>query len=387
MRVNLAVEALWAEDAWRSGQAPYVPLSVAAAVTFHQVQRSTKAIVTRDDYEDALNIASSTLSRLIPVFTLRNPREGRVAITIDPAHQRFARGATELQHSDGTSIGNLWVKTSEFHSALSLIKRSGILGASFALAASDQRTREAGRAQRTAAAPVRGVAVELILGGQRERRRISAVLHEQLAQVLAGSRMQLDAVRETLEGELHERLGGVVESLNLACETALSLALELAPPELATFGLVKTLGSLASEQAALHGLKVLVHARAEDEPQDVETRAFLFDAARLLLLNVVRHARVREATVKLQATDGMLELAVSDGGAGFDPETVQWRWQPCSLRHLEQRAGALGGSLSVHSHAGGGTRAAVRIPRILTDGELGGGAFGRATESIARHDE
>jgi signal transduction histidine kinase len=381
MRVNLAVEALWAEDAWHRVQAPYVPLSVAAAVTFHQVQRSTKAIVTRDDYEDALNIASSTLSRLIPILTLRNPREGRVAITIEPAHQRFARGATELRHSDGTSIGNLWVKTSEFHSALSLIKRSGILGASFALAASDQRAREAGRA------PARGVAAELILGGQRERRRISAVLHEQLAQVLAGSRMQLDAVREKLDVELRERLGGVVESLNLAYETALALALELAPPELATFGLVKTLGSLASEQAALHGLKVLVHARAEDEPQDVETRAFLFDAARLLLLNVVRHAQVREATVKLQATDGMLELAVSDCGAGFDPETVQWRCQPCSLRHLEQRAGALGGSLSVHSHAGGGTRVAVRIPKILTDVGLGGGTFRRATESIARHDE
>jgi two-component system NarL family sensor kinase len=131
----------------------------------------------------------------------------------------------------------------------------------------------------------------------------------------------------------------------------------------------------------------LVLARAEDEPPDVAARAFLFDAARLLLLNVVRHARVREATVKLWATDGMLELTVSDCGAGFDPETVQWRWQPCSLRHLEQRAGALGGSLSVHSHAGGGTRVAVRIPKVLTDGELGGGAVRRATESIARHGE
>jgi hypothetical protein len=68
MRVNLAVEALWAEDAWHRVQAPYVPLSVAAAVTFHQVQRSTKAIVTRDDYEDAL---SRRTSRRAPFSSMR----------------------------------------------------------------------------------------------------------------------------------------------------------------------------------------------------------------------------------------------------------------------------------------------------------------------------
>jgi hypothetical protein len=44
------------------------------------------------------------------------------------------RGATELHRNDGTRIGELSVKTSDFHSALSLIRRSGILGSSFALA-------------------------------------------------------------------------------------------------------------------------------------------------------------------------------------------------------------------------------------------------------------
>ena len=118
-------------------------MSVAAAITFHQAHGNTKAIVTRDDYDDALNIAASALSRLIPILALRDPREERVAITVDLVNQRFVRGATELHHKDGTRIRDLSVKNSDLRSALSLIKRSGILGSSFALTARDKGAREA----------------------------------------------------------------------------------------------------------------------------------------------------------------------------------------------------------------------------------------------------
>jgi signal transduction histidine kinase len=364
-RVDLAAEALRAEDAWHSGGAAYVPLSVAAAITFHQVHRSSKAIVTRNDYNDALNIAASALARLIPILALRNSRDGRVAIAIDPVRQRFTRGATELRHDDGTAIRNLSVRVPEFHSALSRIKHTGVLGACFAITATDLRAPEAAHGL---AAPGRGLAAELILAEQRERRRISRVLHEELAQVITGCRMHVDAVMAELDSKQRERLARVVDSLNLAYDTTLGLALELTSPELAEFGLVRTLRSFASEQAALHGLKVSVYARAEDEPQDIETRVFLFDAARVLLRNVARHAQVREAAVKLAAAGDLLELTVSDSGAGFDPGAVRWHGQPCSLSHLEERADALGGSLSVRSRPGGGARICVRIPRILESG-------------------
>jgi signal transduction histidine kinase len=391
-RIDLAAEVLRAQEASRDRQAPYLPLSVAAAIAFHQAHGSTKAIVTRADYNDALNIAASALSRLIPILTLRDPREGRVAISVDLVRQRFARGATELRHDDGTRSSKLSVKTSEFRSALSLLKRSGILGTSFAVAAPEKCSREARDVGETGpkdtnlrlrlahdeisllyerirqldsrSEAARSLAAELVLAEQRERRRIAEVLHEHLAQSIAGCRMHLDAVGEKLEGRLRDDVDQVADSLNLACETTRALALELSPPLLVDFGLVRSLRWLARQQATLYRLKVAVHARSRDEPQDFETRVFLFHAARLLLLNVARHAQVREAAVALRARDGLLELAVSDAGAGFDPCIVQARGQ-CSLKHLEGCAGALGGNLSIDSQPGAGARIAVRIPGIL----------------------
>jgi hypothetical protein len=103
----------------------YLPLPVAAAITFHQVHGNTKAIVSRQDYDDALNIAAAALSRLIAIYVLRDPSEGRVALPIDLTRSHFTRGATRLRGADET-IGELWVARKELVSALSLIKRTGL---------------------------------------------------------------------------------------------------------------------------------------------------------------------------------------------------------------------------------------------------------------------
>jgi hypothetical protein len=101
----------------------YYPLPAAAAITFHQVHDGTATIVSRRDYEAALSIAAAALSRLISIYTLRDPREGRVVVAVDLATARFALGATQLRTPKET-IGELWVSRGEMVSALSLIKRT-----------------------------------------------------------------------------------------------------------------------------------------------------------------------------------------------------------------------------------------------------------------------
>jgi hypothetical protein len=129
--VRLEQERQQTEELLQNARDAYVTLSVAAATAFHQAHGNTRAIVTRQDYEDALSIAAAALSRLIPLYTLRDPREGRVSVAVDLVHQRFQRGATELRGDDGSTTGALSVKRSDLVSALSLIKRAG-LGFSFA---------------------------------------------------------------------------------------------------------------------------------------------------------------------------------------------------------------------------------------------------------------
>jgi len=72
--VRLEAEAARATALLQSAHDYYVPLPVAAAIAFHQAHGSSKAIVSRDDYDDALNLAGAALSRLVTIYVLRDAR-------------------------------------------------------------------------------------------------------------------------------------------------------------------------------------------------------------------------------------------------------------------------------------------------------------------------
>ena len=134
-KVDLRVERQRTVELLESFSGGFVPLPVAAAATFHDAYGETPAILGRDEYHDAFNIAAAALSRLVALYGPAEPHEGRKPIVPDLTRQHFARGASELRSHDGTpTLRDVSVKHSDLSSALSLIKRAG-LPFSFAVAA------------------------------------------------------------------------------------------------------------------------------------------------------------------------------------------------------------------------------------------------------------
>ncbi len=126
-QLNLELECLRIEKAWRSMMAQDVPMSVAAATAFHQAHRNTRAIVGRKDYEDALAIAASVLSRIVPVYTIGAITRKRVQVPVNLLTHRFALGATQLRAIQGEAvIEPLFVRRADLVSALSIITRAGL---------------------------------------------------------------------------------------------------------------------------------------------------------------------------------------------------------------------------------------------------------------------
>ena len=116
-----------ADHEWRIGQETHVALSVAAAMAFHEAQgRSTTAIRSGDDHDDALNMAASALSRLLTIYTFDEGTRARVAVKLDMLNGKFVRGAMEFRRSNGSVVGSMSVRRGDLTSALSLIKRVGI---------------------------------------------------------------------------------------------------------------------------------------------------------------------------------------------------------------------------------------------------------------------
>lgn len=76
------------------------------------------------------------------------------------------------------------------------------------------------------------------------------------------------------------------------------------------------------------------------------------------LSNALRHSGASEIEVRFQAEGGNLSIFIGDNGRGFDPAKATGR----GLHTLRRRARLLGGSVTVLSAPGQGTRVAISIP-------------------------
>ena len=66
--------------------------------------------------------------------------------------------------------------------------------------------------------------------------------------------------------------------------------------------------------------------------------------------------------VRLTEPNGRLLLTVEDDGVGFEPESAALRSRRLGLTSMEERAGALGGRLTVESRPCAGATIGLEVP-------------------------
>jgi two-component system CheB/CheR fusion protein len=221
---------------------------------------------------------------------------------------------------------------------------------------------------------VRKLATTLTQAEQKERRRISDILHDDLQQLIYGIEMKMALVRKSVKaGEfepLLERVLDIEICLQDAVKTTRRLTVDLSPPALEGDGLTDALGWLRAQMKDLHELEVDLKAEHGFHIGDATLRILLFQAVRELLFNVIKHAEVGHATVELEDTDEVLVIRVSDDGAGFNVEEARLRHEAIGgfgLFSIRERLGLFGGQVEVVSAPGRGTRVVIQAPRSITE--------------------
>jgi len=214
------------------------------------------------------------------------------------------------------------------------------------------------------AAQLRALASELTLTEQRERRRLAQVLHDHLQQILVAAKMQLGRVGHKAKDEgIARSLRQVGDLLDQCIAESRALTVELSPPVLFDRGLEGGLEWLVRWFWEKHKLPVVLDLDSGIEPADEGTRVFLFQAARELLFNTVKHARARSAQVRLaRLARDRLQLTVTDDGQGFDPANVNPGTSGgFGLFSIRERLELSGGRLEVLSAPGQGSRMTIEV--------------------------
>ncbi|OFW55117.1 MAG: hypothetical protein A2146_03245 [Actinobacteria bacterium RBG_16_67_10] len=238
-----------------------------------------------------------------------------------------------------------------------------LLANSAAIAISNARLAEAGRAQAKKSAALA------------ERELLAAELHDELAQTLSFLGLKIERARQQLdEGQAAD----VVSEL-AAMQAAVASA-------------------FAQVRAALTGLR-------EPEPRPVELRLWLAEClegfrrdcdipaelviadesalampalaqaqavaiVREALANTRRHAGARHVRVVIGRQDGQAQIAIEDDGRGFEAGSVAGDHH-LGLAIMRARADRLGGRLSIDSSPGAGTCVTACLPLISLDDKEG----------------
>jgi signal transduction histidine kinase len=210
--------------------------------------------------------------------------------------------------------------------------------------------------------------------------RLQAEVRASLAEVAASRRRILaagDEERGRLEGRLQDgaqrRLGDLAETLRLARQssTGQGTAERIARAELQLARTQEDLGQLARglhpRQLAGQGLEAALAALAGDFPLPVDlsvpvtatspaVAACAYFVCSEALANVAKHAAASAVQISVTARDGGIAVEVADDGAGgADP-------QGSGIRGLADRVETLGGTFTVASAPGRGTRLTAVIP-------------------------
>jgi signal transduction histidine kinase len=205
---------------------------------------------------------------------------------------------------------------------------------------------------------------KVITAQEDERKRIARELHDETSQSLAALAMGIDASTEALRSGGQPRLEEVRAIATRTLEDVHRLIFDLRPSVLDDLGLLSAIEWYADRTLRKKGISVRCEFEEPSERLTPEIETALFRICQEALSNVARHAQASAVLVELGADEEELCISVEDDGGGFDPSApvTDEKRKHWGLLGIRERAELLGGSATIESAVGKGTRVEVRIP-------------------------
>jgi signal transduction histidine kinase len=199
-----------------------------------------------------------------------------------------------------------------------------------------------------------------------ERDRLSQELHDSVTQSLYGLTIMAESgQRLTREdkAEVKDLEAPLIEIGDVARQALKEMRLliyELRPPVLEEEGLLSALHQRLAAVEKRSGMEAsLVIEEVVDLPLVMEEA--LYHIAIEALNNAIKHASAASVKLSLRTGDTWVEMEIADDGKGFDPGSDTCKGG-MGLAGMRKRAEALGGTLTIRSVPGQGTKVAARIP-------------------------
>ncbi len=219
-----------------------------------------------------------------------------------------------------------------------------------------------------AARKLRALTAQIFAAQERERRRLSLELHDELGQSLTALKLQLRSIANKLrrdQQQLKEECSQMLNYINEVVENVRRLSHDLCPSLLENVGLGAALRQLLENFRQFY--------KVTDKLQDLDaSETHLPDTAKIhlyrifqeLLTNIEKHAQAKSIRVEVQRLDKHLAMVVADDGVGFPGGVVDLKSSTggLGLQAVSERIHMLGGSLEITTREKAGTKVSWTVP-------------------------
>jgi len=203
-----------------------------------------------------------------------------------------------------------------------------------------------------------------------ERDRIAREMHDSLAQVLGVTHLRLRALGSRREirdapavaAELADLADLSEEAYRDVRESILGLRESSHPDR----GFLESLGAYLEKFSRQSGVKATLETTFDHEPAlPPRSEVQIIRVIQEALTNVRKHAGASSAIVRIANGGDLTTISIEDDGHGFDPTgTLLHRDGGFGLHTMRERMEIVGGTLSIDSATGRGTRVIARVPGV-----------------------
>jgi signal transduction histidine kinase len=208
----------------------------------------------------------------------------------------------------------------------------------------------------------------LLTAQEKERRRISLELHDELGQSLTLLKLQLRSAEKKLGADqqaLEADFKAVSDYIDRIIEDVRRLARDLSPSILEDLGFSAAIRSLFGDFARHSSVKVSMELDDVDGLLPRDTQIIVYRIFQEALTNIGKHADASHIAIAVRQDGNLVSFEIEDDGQGFDLDKTGGQSgteRSLGLTAMAERARMLGGELEISTQAGKGTKIAVQIP-------------------------
>ena len=198
---------------------------------------------------------------------------------------------------------------------------------------------------------------------EEERRRIARELHDEAGQALTGINYALENICKNIPPEhphIIEEIAEVKKQISRTYQDMRSMSYRLHPAVLSDLGLEPALESYLHSVRRYSGLEIDFRMIGFEQRLDPEIETVLYRVSQEIITNALKHSGAELFRLSIIKGYPNIIYVAEDDGVGFDMSKSHG--QGLGLLGIRERLALIGGTFSIRSSVGRGTKIRIEIP-------------------------